>query len=170
MFLDIILVVLVLLAVAYDLKERRIPNWLIITGIGMTLLCHLAMADYAGCLASLKGFIVGVLLLIIPFFMGGMGAGDVKLLGLIGALKGSTFVFNCFIWMALIGGVIAVILLIKRRRFSGFLLRLGRGLLLSRAGAVKLSDSLSKEELSIYYPYGVAIGLGMVATFIRGWC
>ncbi|HEX3010948.1 MAG TPA: prepilin peptidase [Syntrophomonadaceae bacterium] len=170
MFLNIILAGLVLLAVAMDLKERRIPNWLIVTGIVTALLYRVIMGDYIGCLSGIKGLMVGIMLLFIPFLMGGMGAGDVKLLGMIGAFKGSLFVFNCFIWMALIGGVIALALLIKRRRLYDFISRLSRGLFLSRCGAMKLSDSLDKQELSIYYPYGLAIGLGVLATFIRGWC
>lgn len=170
MFLNIMLIGLVILAVIFDLKEHRIPNWLIITGIAAVLLYYLILGNYAGCWTSLKGLMLGIMLLFIPFLMGGMGAGDVKMLGMIGAFKGSMFVFNCFIWMALIGGAIAIILLIKRRRFFDFVARLGRGLLLSRCGAIKLSDSISKEELSIYYPYGVAIGLGVLATFFKGWC
>lgn len=170
MLLNITMAGLIILAVLFDLKERRIPNWLIVSGIGAVMLYHLFLGDYASCWASLKGLMAGIMLLFIPFLMGGMGAGDVKLLGMVGAFKGSLFVFNCFIWMALIGGAIAIIILIKRGCLLDFLGRLGRGILLSRCGAVKLSSSISTEELSIYYPYGLAIGLGVLATFIRGWC
>ncbi len=92
--------------------------------------------------------------------MGGMGAGDVKLLGVIGVLKGSIFVFDTFLWMAIWGGVIAVILLISKRQFKDTILRMGRGVFLARLGIVKLSDSLSEYELSNYFPYVLAIGLG----------
>lgn len=170
MVINITLAVLVLIAVLYDLKERRIPNRLIITGIVAVMLYHLFFGDYASCWVSLKGLMAGIMLLIIPFLMGGMGAGDVKLLGMVGAFKGTWFVFNCFLWMALIGGVIALILLIKRRCLWDFLGRMGRGILLSRCGALKITDSISTKELSIYYPYGLAIGWGVMATFIRGWC
>jgi prepilin peptidase CpaA len=170
LFLNAVLIGLLTLAVTFDLKERRIPNWLVLTGIITVLGYYLTKGNYHECLISLKGLGLGIALLLIPFLMGGMGAGDVKLLGMVGAFKGSVFVFNCFIWMALIGGFIAGVLLLKRHRLVDFIKRAGRGVLLARCKAIKLTDVISTEELSIYYPYGTAIGLGAVAAFFKGWC
>lgn len=170
MILNVIFAGLIITAVIFDLKERRIPNWIIITGLAAVLLYHLILGNYNALWTSLNGLMAGILLLIIPFLAGGIGAGDVKLLGMVGAFKGTVFVFNSFIWMALIGGIIAVILLIKQHRFTDCLARLGRGLLLFKSGAVKVSDTFSKKEFSSYFPYGVAIALGVLAAFVRGWC
>lgn len=169
MFVDIILIGLVLVAVIFDIKERRIPNQVIIIGLLAAFLNHLLRGDYTGLILSLQGLAFGTGLLLIPYLLGGFGAGDVKLLGMIGALKGAAFVFNTFLWMAVIGGIIAVIILVRRHLFIETVTRLIRGLFLSRLGAAKFFDSVNKEELSVYYPYGVAIGLGVAATYFKGW-
>ncbi|MEN6324925.1 MAG: prepilin peptidase [Syntrophomonas sp.] len=169
MFIDIILIVLVLVAVIFDIRERRIPNQVIIIGLILAFLNHLLQGDYTGLILSLKGLALGLGLLLFPYFLGGFGAGDVKLLGMVGALKGCTFVFNTFLWMAVIGGIIAIIILMRRHLLKETVTRIVRGLFLSRLGAANFFDSVNKEELSIYYPYGVAIGLGVVASYFKGW-
>lgn len=169
MFTDIFLAGLLLIAVIFDLKEERIPNFLIIVGLVFSL-CYYISGGYQLFLFSLQGFATGIILLLIPFCMGGIGAGDVKLLGVIGAIKGSAFVFNSFLWMALWGGVIAVILLIINKQLKETFSRLGRGALLSHMGAMSISSSLGKKESSIYYPYAVAIGLGALSSYIQGCC
>ncbi|MFK4998209.1 prepilin peptidase [Bacillus sp. N9] len=62
-----------------------------------------------------KGFLVGFALLLIPYLLGGMGAGDVKLMAAIGALMGTTFVLYSFVYIALIGGFISIFLIMKNR-------------------------------------------------------
>ena len=44
----------------------------------------------------------------IPFALGGMGAGDVKLMGVVGALKGPEFVWVAFLASAMAGGILAI--------------------------------------------------------------
>jgi len=120
----------------------------------------------------LKGLGLGLLLLVVPFAMGGMGAGDVKLLGMVGAFQGPNFVFNCFLWMALIGGAIAIVVLIREKRLGEFLLRMGRGLVLALTGGkIRLfAASASIEPFSVSFPYAAAIAMGAVAALFRGWC
>ncbi|MGI5922035.1 MAG: A24 family peptidase [Syntrophomonadaceae bacterium] len=169
MIIDVILLGLILIAVWFDVKERRIPNRVILAGLIAAMLNHLLRGDYMGFLLSIKGLALGIGLLIVPYLLGGLGAGDVKLLGMIGALKGGPFVINTFLWMALIGGIIAVIILMHRQLLKETVLRLVRGLFLSWLGAGKFFDSVNQKEISVYYPYGVAIGLGVVATYVKGW-
>lgn len=165
MLLDGYLLGMLGLAVAYDVRSRRIPNWIVFSGMVFALLYHIYMGGCSGLLYSIKGLLVGTALLILPFAMGGMGAGDVKLMGMVGALKGSIFAFNCFIAMALWGGIIAIILLLIRRRLKETLWRLGFGLFIGR----RVTDCIEQSNISIYYPYGVAIGLGVLTCYGRGW-
>ncbi len=169
MLTDTCLIGLLLIAVSFDLKERRIPNLLILIGIVIALIYQMFTGGYTGLLFSLQGLVIGIALIFIPFVMGGIGAGDVKLLGMIGAFKGSIFVVSTFVWMALWGGFIAVILLIIQGRLDETLKRLGNSLVLSGLGIASLSDSVNKEQFSIYYPYGVAIALGVLTSYCRGW-
>jgi prepilin peptidase CpaA len=111
--LEIFLFGLLVLAVIYDQRERRIPNILILVGLVLGLSWNIYGAGFPGLLFSLQGLAAGLALLFIPFALGGMGAGDVKLLGMVGAFKGAVFAFHTFIAMALWGGLVAVILLIN---------------------------------------------------------
>jgi len=169
MFTDTCLLGLLLMAVIVDVRERRIPNLLTSSGMVIAIIYQLYTGGYTGLLFSLQGLATGIALLLIPFVMGGIGAGDVKLLGMIGAFKGSIFVVGTFLWMAIWGGIIALVFLIMQRRLGETLKRLGHGLVLSRLSMVKLSHSVNKEEFSVYYPYGVAIALGVLTSYCRGW-
>ena len=160
---------IILIAVAFDLRVRRIPNLLIIIALAFAIAYHVNQSGYAGLIFCLKGFCIGILLLLLPFIMGGIGAGDVKLLAVIGAIKGSVFVFNTFLWMAIWGGVIAVIILISKKRLKETVSRLRQGAILASLGMVRFSESLNKKEFSIDYPYGVAIALGVLTSCFKGW-
>jgi prepilin peptidase CpaA len=52
---------------------------------------------------------LGLGLLLLPWLMGGMGAGDVKALGALGAVLGPEQVFHVFLYMGLYGGVLAIL-------------------------------------------------------------
>jgi prepilin peptidase CpaA len=167
--IDSALAFLVIIAVIADIRERRIPNWVVLCGIIIAILTHWYMNSWLGLLFCLKGLAVGILLLLLPYLMGGFGAGDVKLLGMIGALKGSAFVFYTFLGMAIAGGLIATVILLRRGLLKETASKLTRGLILSRLGICNLSDSADKKEMSVYFPYGLAIGLGVLFAFGRGW-
>jgi prepilin peptidase CpaA len=170
MLINIILICLVLIAVVVDLKTRRIPNILIGLGLVLAIGYNIYTSGLSGTLFSLKGLGVGMLLLILPFMSGGMGAGDVKLLGMIGAFKGTWFVFNAFIFMALWGGLIIIIILIHKKQLVHTFKKIISGLLLLPMGLGKAYNHMDKGELAIYYPYGLAIGLGVITCFIKGGC
>lgn len=168
---NLTLIVLLLGAVVTDLRARRIPNLLVGLGMVLAITWHVYQAGVPGLFFSLKGLGIGILLLIIPFFLGGMGAGDVKLLGMIGAFMGTGFVFDTFLWMALIGGVIAILYLIKEGQLGRTVKRLWRGLktaFIMQRTSVFL-DSTDKQEFEVYFPYGLAIALGALAAYWRSW-
>lgn len=169
--MDILLLLLLTGAVVYDIRTRRIPNWLVLSGMAAGTGFHLYQAGLPGLLFSLKGLGLGIILLIVPFALGGMGAGDVKLLGMIGAFKGTAFVFSSFVWMALVGGVIAAVLLAKDGRFKESMVRIGRGAVLALVGRRKqvFLGSLDRAPFEMYFPYGLAIAMGAVAAYFKGW-
>ncbi|MEN6460381.1 MAG: prepilin peptidase [Syntrophomonas sp.] len=169
MLTDIILLGLVSAATIFDIKENKIPNQIIIIGLLVAFFYSYYSGNYTGILFSLKGFALGMGLLIIPYFLGGLGAGDVKLLGMVGALKGCTFVLNTCLWMAIFGGFIAIAILLRRQLQKDTFMTFVRRLLLSVQGVVNTSDLINKDDLTICFPYGVAIALGVVATYFKGW-
>jgi prepilin peptidase CpaA len=120
-FVTIFLSVLLIVSAIIDLKTQKIPNLLTLPAILIALGYHAAMNGLDGLLFSAGGIGVGIGLLIIPYLMGGMGAGDAKLMGAIGGFIGVKAAFIAFLIIAAVGGVYALILVvIYRSNFSGF--------------------------------------------------
>ncbi|HPP51794.1 MAG TPA: A24 family peptidase [Thermoguttaceae bacterium] len=78
----------VLAAAITDARLHRIPNWLTVPAALLGLLYHTGAPGGMGILASLGGFGVGFVLLLLPALLGGGGMGDVKLLAALGAWLG----------------------------------------------------------------------------------
>lgn len=120
-FITIFLSVLLIASAIIDLKTQKIPNLLTLPGILIALGYHVSSNGLEGLLFSAGGAGVGIGLLIIPYLMGGMGAGDAKLMGAIGGFIGAEAALYAFLMIAAVGGIYALILvLIYRSKFSGF--------------------------------------------------
>jgi len=92
-----------------DIRRQSIPNPLTVSAAlaGLCFQCYEAGLVEGGCFA-LQGLALGVSLLFIPFLLGGMGGGDVKLLGALGAWLGPADVAAVFFYTAMAGGVWAL--------------------------------------------------------------
>ena len=110
---------------------------------------------------------MGLGLLLIPFLIGGVGAGDVKLLAVIGGIKGTEFVFLTFLGTGIAGGIIALGILIYQRRLGETLRNLGRGLLILVISRFRVAAFGVDDEKNLY-PYGVAISLGVMTAYAVG--
>jgi prepilin peptidase CpaA len=96
------------LACASDWRTRRVPNFLTLGGTALACAYAFVSHGFGGLLTGLEGFGLGFLLFLPMFLLGGMGAGDVKLLACLGAWLGPWET----VWMAMYamvaGGVMAV--------------------------------------------------------------
>jgi prepilin peptidase CpaA len=164
---DTFLALLIGLAVIFDLKERRIPNWLVLIATLGGLSLHF-ISGTSEFLNSLSGFGLGIALLFIPFALGLLGAGDVKLVGAIGAVLGVTWIPRVLFYSVLAGGLLALLSLAVRR-FQWSVLKetwLDVKLLVTSRGTV-LPASVGDRDIKGAHtiPYGVAIGLGTLIAF-----
>jgi prepilin peptidase CpaA len=125
-----VLVALILAALRFDLTKKRIPNFLTFPAILWGLISYIAADGFSGFWFSFTGLLVGLAIFFIPFAMGAMGGGDVKLLGAIGALMGWQFVLSTALLTALAGGVMALAYLIATRRLLR-VLKKGAGFVLA---------------------------------------
>lgn len=159
------LILILAISILTDLKSRKILNVVTLPAIVIALIYHSITAGFTGFTFSGLGFLVGLGLLFIPFVMGGIGAGDVKLLAAIGAWKGTLFILYTGIYAAIIGGLFALIVLLKERKlgftvksmvFSLFYLR-------GTKGSLQISNTKG-ETLSI--PYAIPIACGALLTYI----
>ena len=103
-----------------DYRYNRIYNWVTLPLIGFGLLVNGIYGRWPGFLSSLYGCIAASLPLYLAFLMGGMGGGDVKLMGAVGALKGVEFAVLALVLSA-DGGLWALLLLVRHRKLISFL-------------------------------------------------
>lgn len=153
---------LVLLAIYSDLRWRKIPNCLTLPAIALGFLLNFLGNSWNGLVFAFFGLLVGMGLLMLPYVFGGMGGGDVKFLGALGAMLGSYAVLNVFLYTTLVGGVIAIMVAIANKSFVEMVKKvwlLLKCIFLLRAPLA--GAGLFKKSLAI--PYGLAIGIG---TFI----
>jgi len=112
---NIVLCGVLLFCLYTDVMERRIYNKVILAAVIAGFLLSFLADGATGLTGAGKGFLLGAALLFIPFAAGGMGAGDLKLLAVIGLYQGTEFVFTVFLLAALLGGIFALALLLRRR-------------------------------------------------------
>jgi len=158
------------IAVFTDWREHKIYNKLLVPSFFTALLFHTFQGGISGLTSSLLGAALGFVLLLLPYLMGGMGAGDVKLLAVIGAFGGALLVLTSFLYGAIIGGLISAFLLARRKALGNtlkhFLLFLP---IIQKSDLSKDMNDASQEK----FPYGIAIALGtLIALFLPlggGW-
>lgn len=145
------------IAVATDLRHRRIPNRLTFPAMGGGLLVHALGDGLPGLTWSAAGLALGAALFAIPVAMGGMGAGDLKLLAALGALGGPEFVFWCAIYASIVGGVMAVATLLIKRQLVP---------VVGGAALAIAHQQLPRATSNLRLPYAVPIALGAVAALL----
>lgn len=166
----IALIIVSIAAAWWDLRRRRIPNALTLGGLLVALLLRSATGIdmlTAGVLGAGLAFGLSVPL----FAIGGLGGGDVKLLTAVGAFLGPRQLLLAIVVMAVTGGVMALLTVIRHRAARKTLLNMRMILSTGFAGGKKrkkgnlvLPTIGSPDALTI--PYGVAIAFGATAAAI----
>ena len=160
-------VLVVLLAMYSDLRWRKIPNCLTLPAIALGFVLNFVGNSWNGLIFAFFGLLVGMGLLMLPYLLGGMGGGDVKLMGALGALLGTYSVLNVFLYTTLVGGAIAIVVAIANKSLVETLKKvwlLLKCILLFRAPLA--GAGLFKKSIAV--PYGLAIGAGTFIYLIAG--
>ena len=148
--------VILTVAVYTELKDGRIPNWLTLSGIAIGLMLGYLPGGQT-IWSSLGGLCVGFGFLFIFYVFGGIGGGDVKLMGAVGSLLGISLIGPTLFYTAFVGGFMAIVMLIWRRNL---IFIIGRAL---RSLFKKLDERVEQtEEKPLSVPYGLAIAAGAV--------
>lgn len=146
-------IAIVLTAAATDLHSRRIPNWLTFGAWLLALPLQLAMHGLgAGATAWTLGWVTGLALFLPLYLLRGMAAGDVKLMAAVGAWVGAALALEIALATFVLGGLWALVLVVKSRRHALLARNLG-GILRTGVGGPSVGSM----------PYGVAIAAGTLA-------
>lgn len=157
--------VLLTVAVYLELSKGRIPNWVCLCGMAAGILLGYLPGGIS-FRSSLVGLLIGFGFLFLFYIFGGVGGGDVKLMGATGALLGSDLIQPALFFTALIGAIMALVALVWSRNFREGFNRAFRRFAVWR----KLEPETPVPQLSpVTIPYGIAIAVGcLVALFMRG--
>ncbi len=166
-FIPLFLLLVLFVAAVSDVRMQKIPNWLTLSAVAIGLACHTGISGFAGFLFSMQGALLGLGLLILFYLAAGMGAGDVKLMAAVGGLLGPKGVFWAFIYTAVIGGIVAVALLLWKAGGREILRRYGRTLrtLILTHQFIYIPAAEDKRMPVLYY--GVVIALGTTLYVLR---
>ena len=105
-------------AAVVDLRTRRVPNALTLAIASAGLALAASGAGRVGLAAAGGGCLVGLLVMLPGHLLGKTGGGDVKLLGAFGTLLGPAGILAAFLFTAIAGGVLALIVVVHRRRIG----------------------------------------------------
>ncbi len=156
-----------------DYAQRRVPNWLNAAIAAAGFIAQGYFCGLHGLGMGFAGLGVGLAVLIVPWLMHGMGAGDVKLMMAIGVWLGPYATFLAFCVGAIVGGIIAAVMILSTGRFWNACANLititqkvsNRATVFSEFGSAKSFGSTSQ-----LLPYGVPLTFGtMIVFFSRVW-
>jgi len=163
---QILLGLLAAVAAVFDIRYRRIPNWLVLAGIVAGLLWNTSVSGWSGLLLSLAGFGLGFVLYLPLYLIRARGAGDVKLLAAAGAITGPGNIFLICILTAILGGIIALIVLLIYGRLRKTLFNIGWMLqdLTHLRAPYKSTEELDVTTAKgMRLPHGAMIAVGVIA-------
>ena len=166
---QILLVTLVLIAAVFDVRFRRVPNWLALSGIVLGFVLNMFLFGSTGALAALLGGGLAMLIYFPLFVVRGMGAGDVKLMMAIGFIVGPANWLAIFFITAILGGAFALLLVVR----SGMLMQTISNVAFILSRLIRLQapyrerpdlDIGSPKALTL--PHGATIAVGCLAFLL----
>ncbi len=159
-----------IVAAVIDGYELKVPNWLTFPMIISGWIYSACAGDpwWIGLGWSMVGMAVGLLLLMPAYAIGGMGAGDVKLLAGVGAWVHATHTFYAFCVTAIVGAVLAVAMVLVRRAWRKHANQFW--LILSEIFLIRDPNQLAqiaaeRKSSMLLLPYGIPIAIGSIAYF-----
>jgi len=110
-----VLTVTLCISTVFDLVSRRIPNPLLFSSL-LILILIASLSGFYELLRLLVGALFGVVLILPAYLCRSMGAGDVKLVGVVGAAVGALHVPSILLSTILIGGLISSVFLLSKNK------------------------------------------------------
>jgi len=160
-FSVIFLTIVLGIAAIIDIRVRKIPNFLTFPAIAVALIYHSTTRGLYGFSASAIGLVLGMVIFVIPYAMGGMGAGDAKLMGVVGAILGPKKLIVSSLFVAICGGIYAVFIFSLNYRYTkyviGNVLFTIKHYILTRK-FITINSEYEYKKPELYYAIPIVIG------------
>jgi prepilin peptidase CpaA len=152
-------------ASVFDVRSRRIPNFITFPSILLGLALHLALGGWRQLLTSLAAGLICGFVFLVFYIAGGMGAGDVKLIAAVGCIAGLSHVPYLLVLTALSGGAMAIVLALSRGRLQQTLSNVGAIAAHHSHEGLQPHPDLNLSNLeTLRLPYALAIAGGSLLT------
>lgn len=154
-----------LIGSVFDVKSRRIPNFITMPAFLFGLFLHLALGGWRQMLSSLAAGLICGLVFLVFYLAGGMGAGDVKLILAVGCIAGLSHIAYLLVLTALSGGVMAIVWAMARGRLQQTIMNVGELASHHRHEGLQPHPDLNlKNAATLRLPYALAIAGGSMLT------
>jgi prepilin peptidase CpaA len=161
--------VLVIWAGVTDWQSRRIPNWMTVPGFFLGLVFNAAFWNWPGVKASLQGAGLGLGLLLPFVLMRGLGAGDWKLMGALGAWLGPSNVILALLGTVFVTGLMAIVQVLRHGRLKETLVNMGSLILTFATFGIRSTRVTLDNPGLLKLPFGVAAAVATTLLFIAEW-
>lgn len=155
-------------AAVIDGKQLRVPNWLTFHLAAGGLAFWAWSAGWSALGWSFAGLVAGLLPLLLLNAIGGMGAGDVKLMAGVGAWVGPMMVLQAFLASAVVGGIIAVGMVVWSgqwwRHYAMAHQILGEIITIKNPDRLAEIAAERKPKMTLL-PYAIPLAIGSIASF-----
>jgi prepilin peptidase CpaA len=166
-----VVTITLVVAAVIDGMKLKVPNWITFPMIVSGWIYSATLSPYAGLEGltfSLIGTVVGLALLLPAYAIGGMGAGDVKLLAGVGAWVWGTVTLYAFAVSAIVGGIIAVGMVLAGKGWNKHQNQFW--MICNEIMTVKDPEKLAtiaaeRKPSMMLLPYGIPIAIGTIAYF-----
>lgn len=151
-----VLVLVLSITVYTEITAHRIPNAITLPALLLGVVIGLLPGGLP-LANAIVGFLIGFGTFFVVYMFGGMGGGDVKLMGVVGILLGYPLVIPALIYTGFIGAVMAVVMLIWKRPAK------------PKTTDENSEEADEEEDAPMTIPYGVAIALGAILALMSGY-
>jgi prepilin peptidase CpaA len=160
----LLLMVLLVSCSVTDLSVRKIPNAVLLPALMTSLFLNSVAGGLAGLADSIAGLVIGLLMLMPLHVLGRMGAGDIKLMGVVGSTLGAWGAVVAGLATMMAGGVLAILYVVWLLTKPGIVSWISRATQPFTGNAAASDDMTWQTVRAAEIPYAVAIAAGTFAT------
>ena len=166
-----VLFILLMVAAVIDYQTYKIPNWLTLGGTAFGLIYNTAFTflSHGGFLWALGGLMLGFLIMLPLYALKAMGAGDVKLMAMVGAFLGTPDIFYAILCTYVVGGMAALGFALFNRalgRMLGNVKNIVQTMMFSAIVGIRPDAHIEAGKSIGKLPYGVSISIGTIGYVV----